>query len=422
MCQVATRPSPWSRLLVEPLRTMSMSTTASRSPVSSPPQAKRVKVDDVPPPNDRRMPRFDRGVFLAPMVRTGSLPTRLLSLQYGADLVWGPEVVDRAIMGTVRRVNATTGLVEFMKDDKQIFSCHPKERPYLIYQIGSATPEYAAEAVRMVTEHDDVAGVDLNCGCPKPFSTLGGMGSNLLSTPDLLCDILRAMRRAAPPHVSVTCKIRLLPTQEDTLKLVEQIVRTRTIRALTIHCRTKPMRPREPALLDRFREVAAHVAAVARETGQDVPVVCNGDCFGVSDVEAYRALTGASAVMMARGPEMNPSCFQLKRQCVARDIAPQWLRYAAYFDNPFGNTKYCVTQLAFTTTAGAKDVDAERVSSLPKRVLVDMRASLSHSKTHEDMAKALGMAWPVDTNDVLTPLDDALAARASTPATSAALS
>lgn len=401
---------------------MSMSTTASRSPVSSPPQAKRVKVDDVPPPNDRRMPRFDRGVFLAPMVRTGSLPTRLLSLQYGADLVWGPEVVDRAIMGTVRRVNATTGLVEFMKDDKQIFSCHPKERPYLIYQIGSATPEYAAEAVRMVTEHDDVAGVDLNCGCPKPFSTLGGMGSNLLSTPDLLCDILRAMRRAAPPHVSVTCKIRLLPTQEDTLKLVEQIVRTRTIRALTIHCRTKPMRPREPALLDRFREVAAHVAAVARETGQDVPVVCNGDCFGVSDVEAYRALTGASAVMMARGPEMNPSCFQLKRQCVARDIAPQWLRYAAYFDNPFGNTKYCVTQLAFTTTAGAKDVDAERVSSLPKRVLVDMRASLSHSKTHEDMAKALGMAWPVDTNDVLTPLDDALAARASTPATSAALS
>lgn len=28
-------------------------------------------------------------VVLAPMVRSGELPTRLLSLQYGADLVWG---------------------------------------------------------------------------------------------------------------------------------------------------------------------------------------------------------------------------------------------------------------------------------------------------------------------------------------------
>lgn len=28
-------------------------------------------------------------VVLAPMVRTGELPTRLLALEYGADLVWG---------------------------------------------------------------------------------------------------------------------------------------------------------------------------------------------------------------------------------------------------------------------------------------------------------------------------------------------
>jgi tRNA-dihydrouridine synthase 2 len=39
------------------------------------------------------------------MVRSGSLPTRLLSLQYGASLVWGPEIVDRAIMGCTRVVN-----------------------------------------------------------------------------------------------------------------------------------------------------------------------------------------------------------------------------------------------------------------------------------------------------------------------------
>lgn len=31
---------------------------------------------------------------LAPMVRTGELPTRLLALKYGADLVWGTTSLD----------------------------------------------------------------------------------------------------------------------------------------------------------------------------------------------------------------------------------------------------------------------------------------------------------------------------------------
>lgn len=32
-------------------------------------------------------------VVLAPMVRSGELPSRLLALQYGADLVWGMSCV-----------------------------------------------------------------------------------------------------------------------------------------------------------------------------------------------------------------------------------------------------------------------------------------------------------------------------------------
>lgn len=37
---------------------------------------------------------YDKCIVLAPMVRIGELPTRMLSLKYGADLVWGPEIVD----------------------------------------------------------------------------------------------------------------------------------------------------------------------------------------------------------------------------------------------------------------------------------------------------------------------------------------
>jgi tRNA-dihydrouridine synthase 2 len=44
-------------------------------------------------------------MVLAPMVRSGSLPTRLLSLYYGAGLVWSPEIVDKAIIGATRSVD-----------------------------------------------------------------------------------------------------------------------------------------------------------------------------------------------------------------------------------------------------------------------------------------------------------------------------
>lgn len=383
------------------------------------------------PQSDPRMPNFADGLFLAPMVRIGSLPTRLLALQYGADLVWTPEVVDRALIGTTR-VENKNGEVEYVKDGRQIFSCHPIERPYLIYQLGSSTPEYAAQAVAHVTRHDDVAGVDLNCGCPKPFSTLGGMGANLLTMPDLLCDILRAMRSTAPPHVSVTCKIRLLPTDEATFALVEQIVRSRTVRAITIHCRTKDMRPREAALLHRFRSVAEHIGAVARETGQEVDVVCNGDCFGMEEVPRIRELTGASSLMLARAAEANPSCFAQERACSATAIAPQWMRYAVWLDNPFGNTKYCITQLALTPSAGASAAfamattasgsgshggsAAPHVSPLSKRELNEMRAALSSAKTNEDICAVLRLPWPLDVgtdDEVLAPLRAALAQRRS---------
>jgi tRNA-dihydrouridine synthase 2 len=49
----------------------------------------------------KRVPIPQRGVdyrgkiVLAPMVRSGELPSRLLALQYGADLVWGMQLYAR---------------------------------------------------------------------------------------------------------------------------------------------------------------------------------------------------------------------------------------------------------------------------------------------------------------------------------------
>ena len=229
------------------------------------------------------------------------MPTRLFALKHGATLVWGPEIVDKAILHSERVVDrefgdnitfslsnrglAVSGTISYNGKSKAIFQTHPIEKPYLIYQIGSADPELAVQAAKTVM--DDVAGFDLNCGCPKPFSTHAGMGAALLTNPDLLCAILTALRSALPPEISLSCKIRLLPSQEDTLKLVERIVNT-GINALTVHCRTRNMRPREKALVERLGEIVRFVEGM----GKGIAIIENGDCVGWEDAKRIREMTG----------------------------------------------------------------------------------------------------------------------------------
>jgi tRNA-dihydrouridine synthase 2 len=48
--------------------------------------------------------------ILAPMVRVGTLPMRLLALKYGADLVYSPELISKKIAAetTIRVENSKT--------------------------------------------------------------------------------------------------------------------------------------------------------------------------------------------------------------------------------------------------------------------------------------------------------------------------
>jgi tRNA-dihydrouridine synthase 2 len=174
------------------------------------------------------MPPLDyrNKVVLAPMVRIGELPTRLLALRHGADLVWGPETVDRAILGSQRVVNDKTGCIEFTKSGKVIYRLHPSEKGRLVYQLGSADARLAVEAATMVAK--DVAGVDLNCGCPKHFSIQGGMGAALLKDIPRLEGILRALVEQVGKvyDIGISCKIRLLASDEETHDMVRCLCRT----------------------------------------------------------------------------------------------------------------------------------------------------------------------------------------------------
>ncbi|KAG8835172.1 hypothetical protein FRB91_003859 [Serendipita sp. 411] len=323
-----------------------MASTLSYSlsiPLKRPRDGSISSVHDPPPPAPppATSQRFKNSIVLAPMVRSGTMPTRLLALKYGASLVWGPEIIDKAMLHAKRVVDEKTGIVSFEGISSSIWSCHPAERPYLIYQIGSSSPPLAVAAALLVSR--DVSGVDLNCGCPKPFSTSGGMGAALLDTPDILCDILTSLRAALPPHISVSCKIRLLPDPQKTLDLVERIVKT-GISCLTVHCRTRNMRKGERAIPDRLRAIVDFVRSMMDESGNpyDVAVLANGDVEGWSDIQRVKDITGADGLMVATKAEENPSCFS-ETMVDVDELVSRYLRIARYTSNTFGNTKHCIS-------------------------------------------------------------------------------
>ena len=295
-------------------------------------------------------------VVLAPMVRSGELPSRLLALHYGADLVWGPETVDRAMIGTTMHTNSRTGCLEWTrspshnnakvdtseKKDSVIYRIDPvRERGKLIYQIGTASPDLAVQAATLVAPY--VAGIDVNAGCPKPFSTSGGMGAALLRTPDLLASILSSLVSSVgvPYQIGISVKIRLLETPELTSQLVHTICATGII-GLTIHCRTTPMRPRERAVRDQLRMIAniCHSYGVA--------CLMNGDVTSRAEALELARYYGVDGAMIATAAEANSSVFLPKSAggpLPWREVVREYLKLAIIVENKWGNTKFLLSQL-----------------------------------------------------------------------------
>lgn len=55
--------------------------------------------------NGRTRLDYRNKIVLAPMVRVGTLPMRLLALNYGADIVYTEELIDWKLLKTTRRLN-----------------------------------------------------------------------------------------------------------------------------------------------------------------------------------------------------------------------------------------------------------------------------------------------------------------------------
>lgn len=273
---------------------------------------------------------------LAPMVRVGTLPMRLLALDYGADVVYCEELIDIKMAQCQRVVNEVLETVDFVApDDRVMFRTCEREKDRVVFQMGTADPDRALTVAKLVEQ--DVAAIDVNMGCPKEYSTKGGMGAALLSNPDKIEAILRKLVTGVSKPV--TCKIRILPSLEDTISLVRRIEQT-GVAAIAVHGRFKEERPRHPVHCDYIQAAAEAVS---------VPIIANGGSLDLvktyADIEEFRKATGASSVMLARAAMWNPSVFSPKGLLPVDEVMEEYLKYAIRYDNHAFNTKYCLCQM-----------------------------------------------------------------------------
>ncbi|XP_063053112.1 tRNA-dihydrouridine(20) synthase [NAD(P)+]-like isoform X2 [Engraulis encrasicolus] len=246
------------------------------------------------------------------------------------------ELIDIKMVQCKRIVNEVLDTVDYVAPDERVmFRTCSRERAHVIFQMGTADPERALAVAKLV--QNDVAAIDVNMGCPKEYSTKGGMGAALLSDPDKIEAILTTLVKGISKPV--TCKIRVLPSLEDTVNLVKRIEKT-GVSAIAVHGRMKEERPRHPVHCDYIRAVAEAVS---------IPVIANGGSLDMvktyEDIAKFREATGATSVMLARSAMWNPSIFYSQGAVSVDEAMEEYIKQAVRYDNNAFNTKYCLCQM-----------------------------------------------------------------------------
>jgi len=172
----------------------------------------------------------------------------------------------------------------------------PAGVPVRAQLLGSDPACLADNAARVVGMGSH--GVDLNFGCPTQVVNRHRGGAALLEEPELLFQIVSAVRRAVPTGQSVSAKMRLGLHDDRRAEECALAIEAGGADELVVHARTKAHGYRPPAYWERVHDIAQVVK---------LPVVANGEIWSAADAQACRAASGCGALMLGRGMVANPA-------------------------------------------------------------------------------------------------------------------
>ena len=189
------------------------------------------------------------------------------------------------------------GLIYGNEESKSFVQYENLKMPTGVQLFGNSPENSAKAALICLNLNPNIEYFDINMACPvsKVFKT--GAGSALLSNPKLCGEIVRAVKEATHKPVTVKIRIGIDSKHINFLDVIEEVSKSGAD-MVAIHPRTtKEMYSGLPHW-DLLKDLRKKMS---------IPLVVSGNIYTVEDAVKALEITGADAVMVARGGIGNPT-------------------------------------------------------------------------------------------------------------------
>src|SRR5262249_9175084 len=143
--------------------------------------------------------------------------------------------------------------------------------------------------------------IDLNMGCPVPKVCKTGAGAALLTDPDRAVALAKAAARGSGLPVTVKLRSGAAPGDRSGVEVARRLVDEAGVAGLCIHPRHASRRHKAQPDYELARALVEELP---------VPVLVSGGLSSARRAREAYELTGAAAVLLARGSLGNPWLFE----------------------------------------------------------------------------------------------------------------
>lgn len=228
--------------------------------------------------------QLESNIVFAPIAGFSEVGFRHMCAKYGAGL-------------TYTELVSAKGLCYGNKGTQELLAREDFSSPCAVQLFGS-DPEFmykAAKDERLASFEI----VDINMGCPVKKVFNNGDGSALMKNPDLITEIVQAVKEGAKRPVTVKMRAGV-----------------ETGKPVAVECALAAQKGGASAVCvhPRYREQfysgeADHSITRAVKEALDIPVIANGDITDLPSLARVRDLTGADGFMIGRGALGRPWIF-----------------------------------------------------------------------------------------------------------------
>ena len=192
-----------------------------------------------------------------------------------------------------------------MTSDMGVIHAQSRTKGYMLFtgnhptglQLFGHDPENITKAaVKALEFNPEIDLIDINMGCPVPKVNRSGSGAALMRDPILCGDIIRNLKRNV--DVPVTAKIRLgWSSGSINFREVIDELTSAGADAITVHARARDEGYAGEPHMDMVEGLRKEMS---------VPLIISGNIYRLDDAVRSMRITGADAVMIARGGVGNP--------------------------------------------------------------------------------------------------------------------